>query len=100
MVELVVASGSCLKQLAVGTRVGVVEPSVFLFQRDFFTVCFSSTHCVEGRHFCMHMHLSITEAAGPQIQFMVGVTLWSFTNCLPVFTSLLLSFCVHSYEDY
>lgn len=41
--------------------------------------------------------IQISDAAGPLIQFMAGVT---FANCLSAFTILLLSFCVHSYEDY
>lgn len=44
--------------------------------------------------------IQISDAAGPLVQFMAGVTLWSFANCLSAFTILLLSFCVHSYEDY
>lgn len=39
---------------AVGLCVEVLQPNVFLFQRDFFTVCFSPTLCVRARKaFCI-----------------------------------------------
>lgn len=47
------------------------------------------------------MHLNITEAAASRVPVYGRRDLaFPFANCVSVFTSLLLSFLVHSYEDY
>lgn len=56
----------------------VVEPNVLLFQRDFFTVCFSPTLCVPPKHLCIFgaarrtsVRPHVTEA---MIQFLADIT--------------------------
>lgn len=63
---------------AVGPCVEVAELRVFLFQRDFFTVCFSSTLCVWERR-CVSGHGAghgcIPVSWSPRIQLMADLVL-------------------------
>lgn len=80
-------------------------PCVSLSKRFLYGLFLSRSLCSrKALHFRTprrtRVHLNITGAAGCRIQLKAAVTLRSLARCASVFTSLLLSFLVHSYEDY